>query len=96
MKIYDTVIFSLGDERYKLRWPLLVNIEERDDETIATIPEFDLYASAVSPSLVLSSLKAEIVSTYERLTDLGPEKLGGFMLQCFEAMRTVIQETASG
>lgn len=89
---YNAQIQALGDPRYSLRHPLLVTIEDYDEEVVASIPEFDLYASGVSDSLALMRLKAEIVSTYERFTELGPEKLGALPLQCLRAMRQVIEE----
>jgi hypothetical protein len=36
-------------------------------------------------------LKAEIVSTYERLIELGPDRLGPLALQGLEAMKKVIE-----
>lgn len=93
MIIYSTHIHALGNRKYKLRCPLLITIERCEDEVLAIIPEFDLYASGVSDSMALSYLKTEIVSTYERLVELGPDKLGGFMLQCLEAMQAVIVAT---
>ena len=62
-----------------------------ETETATDTPEFDLYACGVSPSLALMKLKAEIVSTYERLVELGPKQLGSLLLHCFEAMRAVIE-----
>jgi len=89
---YNAQIHCLGDPRYSLRQPLLVTIEDYGEDVVASIPEFDLYASGVSHSLGLMGLKAEIVSTYERFTELGPEKLGALPLQCLRAMRQVIEE----
>lgn len=88
---YNAQIHALGDPRYSLRHPLLVTIEDYDEEVVASMPEFDLYASGVSDSLALMGLKAEIVSTYERLTELGADKLGPLAFQCLEAMKKVIE-----
>jgi hypothetical protein len=88
---YNAEIHALGDPRYSLRHPLLVTIEDYDEEVVASIPEFDLYASGVSDSLALMRLKAEIVSTYERLIELGPDKLGPLAFQCLEAMKEAME-----
>lgn len=87
----NTQIHALGNPKYKLSWPLLVFMEEYDDEVVASIPEFGLYGSAVSRDLALMKLKDEIVSTYERLTELASGSLGRLGLQHLEAMRAVIR-----
>jgi len=88
---YNAQIHALGDSRYSLRHPLLVTIEDYDEEVVASIPEFDLYASGVSDAVALMGLKTEIVCTYERLTELGPDRLGPLALQCLEAMKKVME-----
>ena len=90
MIVYSTHIHALGDPRYKLCVPLLVTIQQCDDEIIATIPEFGLYASGVSEELALMKLKDEIVLTYDRLSALDIQHMGRLTWCCLEAMRAVI------
>ena len=54
---------------------------------MARIPDFDLYASGISDSAALLKLKHEIVSTHDRLEELGPEQLGPMALQHVLGMR---------
>ena len=92
MKVYNTEIHALGNSKYKLRYPLLVTMEEHEDEVVASIPEFGLYGAAVSEDLALMKLKDEIVSTYERLLELGGNNLGRLAKGCLIAMQAVIME----
>ena len=88
---YNAQIHALGDVPYSLSHPLLVTMEQYDEEVVASIPEFDLYASGVSDAVALMNLKSEIVSTYERLIELGPDRLGPLARQCLDAMKQVIE-----
>lgn len=90
LTLYNALIFDLGNPGYALVGPLLATIELYADEAIARIPEFDLYASGVSDAVALLNLKSEIVSTFERLEELGAEWLGPVALQTLTAMRKVI------
>lgn len=88
---YNAQIHALADPRYSLRHPLLVTIEDYDEEVVASIPEFDLYANGVSDAVALMNLKSEIVSTYQRLIELGPDRLGPLARQCLDAMKQVVE-----
>jgi len=90
-KTYSSQLLDLGDPRYLLSCPLLVVLESYSDEVVASIPEFDLYASGVSDSVALAKLKVEVVSTYERLVELEPERLGPLPRGWLAAMRRVIR-----
>ena len=90
-KVYSSLLLDLGDPRYLLSCPLLVVLESYSDEVVASIPEFDLYASGVSDSVALAELKVEVVSTYERLVELEPEKLGPLPRGWLAAMNRVIR-----
>jgi hypothetical protein len=89
-KVYGSQLLDLGDPRYLLSCPLLVVLEAYSDEVVASIPEFDLYASGVSDSVALAKLKVEVVSTYERLVELEPERLGPLPRGWLAAMNRVI------
>ena len=90
-KVYGSQLLDLGDPRYLLSCPLLVVLESYSDEVVVSIPEFDLYASGVSDSVALAKLKVEVVSTYERLVELEPEKLGPLPRGWLAAMSRVIR-----
>ena len=87
---YNAQIFDLGDPRYALTCPLIATVEVYQGETVARIPDFDLYAAGVSDAVALLRLKHEIVSTYERLEELGSEILGPLALQHLLGMRKTI------
>jgi hypothetical protein len=89
-KVYSGQLVDLGDRRYALNCPLLAIIEIYGDEVVASIPEFDLYAAGISDAVALANLKAEIVSTYERLLELGEDNLGPMPRRWLEAMKKVI------
>ena len=88
---YNTYLIDLNDQRLQLRCPLAVVIESSPDEVIATIPEFNLYASGPSDAVALASLKVEIASTYVRLDKLGLEQLGPLPSGWLAAMNKVIE-----
>lgn len=88
---YNAQVFDLGDPRYVLTCPIIVTIEVYQGETVARVPDFDLYASGVSDSVALSKLKREITSTYERLEELGRDNLGPLALQHLLGMRKIIE-----
>ncbi len=89
--VYGAQIHDLGDPRYSLRCPLIVTMEAWPDEVVARLPEFDLYATGASDAVAVMNLKAEIVGTYERLEDVGPDKLGPMALQWLATLRRIIE-----
>lgn len=88
---YNTYLLDLNDSRIQLRCPLAVVIESYTDEVIATIPEFNLYASGPSDAVALANLQLEVVSTYTRLYKLGSEQLGPLPRGWLTAMNKVIE-----
>jgi hypothetical protein len=92
-RVYSAQLTDLGDPRYTLECPLLVTVEAYAEEVVASIPEFDLYASGISDAVALANLKAELVSTYERLLELGPDKLGPMLSRWLVAMKKIIKKS---
>lgn len=84
-------IRDLATPEYSLRAPISVLLEEYTDEVIARLPEFDLYASGPSHAIALANLKAEILSTYQRLVELGQDRLGPIALQWLQTMNLIIE-----
>ena len=89
-RVYSAQLTDLGDPHYTLERPLLVTMEAYAEEVVASIPEFELYASGISDAMALTNLKAELVSTYERLLELGPDKLGPMPSRWLVAMKKII------
>lgn len=75
-KIYNATIYDLNNDKYILSTPIQVVLIEESDETIARIPELNLYTVEDSGSEAIFELKGEIVSLYEDLISshnkLGP------------------------
>ena len=75
-KIYNATIYELGNSHYQLTIPIQIVIEENQDETVARIPELNLYASADTDSEAINDLKCEVINLYEDLISsdiiLGP------------------------
>lgn len=74
-KIYNATIYDLNNDKYILSTPIQVVLIEESDETIARIPELNLYAVEDSGSEAIFELKSEIVSLYEDLIN-SENKLG--------------------
>ena len=89
-RVYNAQIVDLGESQYRLVCPLLVTVEVYAAEVVASLPEFDLYASGVSDAVALARLKGEIVSAYERLVELGPDRLGPLPLRWLAALNRVL------
>jgi hypothetical protein len=91
--VYSAQLLDLGDPRYALVQPLLVTIESHPDEVVASVPEYNLYATGASDAVAMMNLKAEIVSTYEHLEALGADRLGPMPRQWLASMRKAIEPT---
>jgi hypothetical protein len=88
-RIYNTTIYDLGDNKYELSTPLQIVLEEGDEETVARIPELNLYASADTDSEAIQELKQEIIQLYDDL--LGSErKLGPLPASWLQTLRNLV------
>ena len=65
-KVYGSQLLDLGDPRYPLSCPLLVVLESYSDEVVASIPEFDLYASVSLTALECTRHRRPVYSTHGR------------------------------
>jgi hypothetical protein len=68
VKVYNSTLYELGSKDYELIMPVQVVIEEDQDETVARIPELNLYASADTDAEAIYDLKKEVLVLYEDLT----------------------------
>jgi hypothetical protein len=73
-KIFSTTIYDLNSPKYELAIPIQVTIEEYEDETIARIPELNIFTSSETDTEAIFLLKDEILALYKDL--LGCENLG--------------------
>lgn len=88
-RIYNTTIYDLGDNKYELSTPLQIVLEEGDEETVARIPELNLYTSADTDSEAIQELKQEIIQLYDDL--LGSErKLGPLPASWLQTLRNLV------
>jgi hypothetical protein len=67
IKIYNTTIYDLDNSEYDLAIPIQVVIEEYLDETVARIPELNIFTSSDTDTEAILLLKQEITDLYEEL-----------------------------
>jgi hypothetical protein len=88
-KIYNAFIYELGDEQYQLTMPLQIVLEEDEEETVARIPELNLYASEDTGSEAINELKHEVIRLFEELNS-SKTKLGPLPASWFITLRKLI------
>jgi vacuolar-type H+-ATPase subunit I/STV1 len=74
-EIYSATMYELGDSQYELTIPIQIVLEEDEVETIARIPELNIYASADTDTEAINLLKHEVIRLYEEL-ESSDRKLG--------------------
>ena len=88
-KIYNATIYELGNSQYELTVPLQIVLEEDQEETVARIPELNLYASADTDSEAINELKQEVLKLYEDLVT-SDRVLGPLPKSWLETLRKLI------
>jgi len=88
-KIYNATIHELGDIQYELTMPIQVVIEEDEEETVARIPELNLYASADTDSEAINELKQEVIDLYKEL-ESSDRRLGLLPRSWLQTLRKLI------
>lgn len=73
-------IFGHLLEDYKLTQTLEIMLEIYKDETIAIIPNLELYSEGATEIEAVNNLKLELVDLYEQLNSIADEKLGKELL----------------
>lgn len=74
--ITQTKIYSLGSSDYELVEPIDVTLKTYKDETIALIPDLELYAEGVNEIDSVGNLKVELLDLFDDLNDMEDEELG--------------------
>jgi hypothetical protein len=75
IKLYNATIYDLDNVEFDLTIPIQVVIEEYSDETLARIPELNIFTSSDTDTESIFLLKQEIVDLYKELghcNNLGP------------------------
>ena len=88
-RVYNTTIYDLADTKYELSTPLQIVLEEDEEETVARIPELNLYASADTDSEAIKELKQEIIQLYDDLHS-SHRKLGPLPESWLQTLRKLI------
>jgi len=88
-RIYNATIHELGDSRFELAVPLQIVLEEDQEETVARIPELNLYASGDTDNEAIDELKQEVIKLYEEL-ESSDKKLGPLPKSWFLTLRKLI------
>lgn len=89
VKISNATIYELGDSQYELTTPMQIVLEEDQEETVARIPELNLYASADTDSEAINELKQEVLKLYEDLVT-SDRVLGPLPKSWLETLRKLI------
>lgn len=87
-------LISLHDDRYELKAPLPVILEEYEDEVIARWPELDLYYSADVASEALAGLESEIIQLYTELSSSSLGELGVLPKRWLKTLSKVVNSVA--
>jgi hypothetical protein len=85
----------LRSEKYELRRPILVNIEEYEDEVLARWPVVELTARGQTEFIALSSLQDAIVDLHDELDASDEENLGKTPRAWLTILRETIQSKTS-
>jgi hypothetical protein len=88
-RTYNATIHELGNSKYELTTPIQVVVEEYQEETIARIPELNLYASADTDTEAINELKQEVVNLYEDLQSSN-RRLGALPESWLQTLRRLI------
>jgi hypothetical protein len=91
----QALLYDLGGEKYQLRQPLAVQLEEYEEEAVARVPELDVFASADTDSEALALLKREVETLYEELAATPIEQLGERPRAWLRLLERVIQVAES-
>lgn len=74
--VAQTQVYNLGTENYELLEPLNVIIKIYKKETIALIPDLELYAEGNNEIESINNLKIELLDLFDDLNDMDGEELG--------------------
>ena len=88
-KIYNATMYELGDGPYELNIPIQIVLEEDETETVARIPELNIYASADTDTEAINALKHELIRLYEDLEN-SDRKLGPLPRSWLTILRRLI------
>jgi hypothetical protein len=82
---------SLFTRDFHLKRPILVNIEEDEDETLARWPTVGVTARGVTEPDAIENLGSAIVDLYVELRDSNPSELGETPLAWFSILTGVVE-----
>jgi hypothetical protein len=85
-------VISLEPEPFRLRQTLYFVVRPNGDEFSATFFDANLNASGDTEFEAVENLKEIIVSSFRRLTELGPERLGPGPLKQFSVLKSVMEK----
>ncbi len=91
---YNLQIRDLGDENYTLTEPVIVSIEEyqNEDTVIASFPEIEVFGEGVTEAEALMNLKLAILDLYEELIDTSLDELGDLPKAWLSVLQKIIKQ----
>jgi len=92
---YNLQIRDLGDENYILTEPVIVSIEEyqNEDTVIASFPEIEVFGEGVTEAEALTNLKLAILDLYEELINTSSDELGDLPKVWLSVLQKIIKQT---
>ncbi len=74
--VVSNKIYSLPSEQYKLKFPIDIVIKIHENETIAIIPDLEIYGEGSNEFEAVNELKWELVDLLDHLMSLPEDELG--------------------
>ena len=74
--VVSNKIYSLPSEQYKLKFPIDIVIKIHENETIAIIPDLEIYGEGSNEFEAVNELKWELVDLLDHLVSLPEDELG--------------------
>ncbi len=75
-RTWSVSLVDIGDERFRLKYPLIIMLEDYASEIIASWPEVEAWGAGSSEAMAINALKDDMVRLCEELLLASTEKLG--------------------
>jgi len=89
--VKQTNITEIGDG-FQVKMPILVTIEEYDEEVTASVSEIELFASGATEAEAILRLKREIISLYEELSKTPKIALENLLMRYLRVLQNLVEK----
>lgn len=94
-RTFSVSMTSLGDDRFGLRFPITVMIEDYGDEIVASWPEIEAWGAGETEADALNALKDDVVRLCEELLLSTDIQLGKLPMRWAMSLRAVVASGAN-